>query len=108
MKTTIISIPSCSASQVLRALHENNITCKYLGLEQSERILMELKSKKNIEPLIRELILKMEENEKFVNEVVQVIKEGLKKKKDESDKAFNEAKKEYHSKDKNEASTVTT
>lgn len=39
---TLISIPGNTASDVLKVLHDNNIPCVYMGLDQAGRIIMEI------------------------------------------------------------------
>lgn len=86
MKTTIISIPSSAASEVLKSLSENNINCKYLGLDQVGKIIMELSHDATQENLIRELIQYMGKIEQLANEFTQVLKEAVKKASEESEK----------------------
>jgi uncharacterized membrane-anchored protein YjiN (DUF445 family) len=105
MKTTIISIPSCSASETLKSLHQNNIPCKYVGLDQAGRILMELKIEKNHEKLIAQLIMDIEKTEQFLSELQQVINETIKKLTEESNKKWDDLIKDF--KPKNRRSTVT-
>ena len=97
MKTTIISIPPCAASSVLKSLHANNVNCKYLGLDQAGRILMELSSEQLKSEFIKEIIQYMDGVETIVNEFTKVINETIKKMQEEADKAWNEKMEHYKS-----------
>lgn len=97
-KTTIISIPPCAVSNVLKSLHENSIDCKYVGIDQSGRILMELNFLQTQNELIRELITQMEKAEQVVNEFTKILNETMQKLQDEADKAWEEKIKVYKEK----------
>ncbi len=90
MKTTIISIPPCAASTALKSLHENNVNCKYVGIDQAGRILMELDYQETQNELIRELIINMQKTEQVVNELTNTINCIVKKTQDEAFKSIEE------------------
>ncbi len=94
---TIISIPPCAASSVLKSLHANNVNCKYLGLDQAGRILMELSSEELKSEFIQEIVQYMDSIETIVNEFTKVINETITKMQDEADKAWKEKMDNYKS-----------
>lgn len=66
MKTTIINIPQCVASYTLKTLEENKITCQYIGIDLSGRILMEATYQSGQEKLIQKINEEMQESEKAI------------------------------------------
>lgn len=66
MKTTIISIPQCVASHTLKSLDKNKITCQYIGIDLSGRILMEATYQSGQEKLMQEISEDMQEGEKAI------------------------------------------
>lgn len=92
MNTTIISIPPCSASTVLKTLHSNNINCQYMGIDQSGRILMEITFANENSSLIQELTTYMEESEKTLQEITKSVNEIIGKRFEGIDKIIREFK----------------
>lgn len=86
--TTIISIPACASSTVLKSLHTNNVNCKYVGIDQSGRILMELTYEKKQFDLIKEIVSYMEKAEEMVNEFTKIVNETISKMQEQEDKAW--------------------
>jgi (p)ppGpp synthase/HD superfamily hydrolase len=86
-KQKIISIPSCASEYVLKTLQENNIKCEYLGIDQAQKILMQISYQDEQEKLYRELNTHIEEADKLLNEFkrtfMTVLKEGMKNKEEE-------------------------
>jgi len=93
--TAIISIPPCAASGALKSLHENKISCDYMGLDQSGRILMQINYGKDQDSFIKELNTFIEASEEILLAITQSINEVIQKKHDEIDKILQEHKKKY-------------
>lgn len=93
--TTIISIPPCAASGVLKSLHTNKISCDYVGLDQSGRILMQIIYEKDHDTFIKEINDYMEKSEELLLVMNQVVNEVIQKKRDEIDKSIEDIKKKY-------------
>lgn len=93
-KKTIISIPTCAASFVLKSLQENSIACEYLGIDQVGKILMQATHEEKQEKLLGELNIHIEESEKALNEINEaiktLIKEGFPKSDEEAEKRIRE------------------
>ncbi|HXB41689.1 MAG TPA: hypothetical protein VNZ49_14205 [Bacteroidia bacterium] len=88
--TSIISIPPCAASGILKSLNENKISCDYMGLDQSGRILMQIRYEANHDELIKELNTYMEQFEELLHEVTKAVKETIQKRNDEINKEIDE------------------
>lgn len=88
MKTTIISIPACASTNVLKSLHANNVQCKYVGIDQAGRILMQLHYEESKTGLISEMVSYMESIEGIVNEFTKVINDTISKLQEEADKEW--------------------
>jgi hypothetical protein len=84
MKTAIISIPTCAASVVLKSLHEHNVRCEYVGIDQVGRILMQVTYETVKETLIEELILYMSESEQTVSEIKEIMQAAIQKKREKN------------------------
>lgn len=93
-KKTIISIPQCAATFVLKSLQENSIRCEYLGIDQAGKILMQANYEDEQEELIGDLNDYMEKSEMCLNEINQAIKtlmeEGVPKSDEEAEKRIRE------------------
>lgn len=79
MKTSIMSIPQCAASHTLKSLSDNNINCLYMGVDVSGRILMQISFEQGQEKLIEELTVSMQECEKAINLLLQIVNTALEK-----------------------------
>jgi len=77
--TTIISIPEYLASNALKKLQENNITCKYMGIDQHDRILMQAEYEFENKDFIERIINRIEYAEKNINEFLAAINSDLEK-----------------------------
>lgn len=108
MKTTIISIPTSAASDILKSIHQNNVPCKYVGLDQEGRILMELSYEQAHDKLIRELIQYIKEKEQLMNEINQSLKEAFNQIKKEEDDKFRTMINEFRLKIKKSKETTKT
>lgn len=84
MKTAIISIPTCAAAEVLKSLHQHRIKCKYLGIDQAGKILMQSTYKQDQETLMEELILYMKEREQLHSEISEIMQTTIQKKSEKS------------------------
>jgi hypothetical protein len=93
--TTIISIPPCAASGVLKSLHDNKVPCNYMGLDQSGRILMEINYEKQHDALIKELNTYMETSEELLQAITKCITEFVEKQNAEIDKSVKDIKSKY-------------
>lgn len=93
-KKTIISIPTCAASFVLKSLQENNIRCEYLGIDQLGKILMQSTHEDKQEELIGDLNDYIEKSEMCMNEINEAIKTlmqgGVPKSDEEAEKRIRE------------------
>jgi hypothetical protein len=67
MKTTIISIPQCVSSYTFKIFDENKITCKYMGIDLSGRVLMEATYQSGQEKLIQKINDDIKESEKVID-----------------------------------------
>ncbi|MBI3521452.1 MAG: hypothetical protein HY062_19090 [Bacteroidetes bacterium] len=106
--TTMISIPACSASQTLKSLHINNISCKYMGIDQSGRILMQINFDQQQKELIRELTNYMEKSEELVAEFAKAFNQSIEKLCAEAEKELTEKIKAFKLKRKNRSETALT
>lgn len=88
--TTMLSIPAHAASQVLRSIHNNGIQNKYLGLDQSGRLLMEIVYENQQKQLIEDITKYMQQSEAFVAEFSQIINQTIEKMSAEADKTLKE------------------
>jgi hypothetical protein len=73
MKTTIMSIPQCAATDTLKKLGEKQIACEYMGIDSSGRIVMQIAFEENLQDLINELTRSMEESEKAMIQLFKVV-----------------------------------
>lgn len=101
--TTIISIPPCAASGILKSLHTNKISCDYMGLDQSGRILMQITYEKDHDTFIKEINSYMEKSEELLQAMNQVVNEVIQKYRDEMDKSLEDSKKKYEARKKTSA-----
>lgn len=76
---TLISIPGCAASGVLKSLKTNNVDCNYMGLDQSGRIVMEVTYNSEQAVLIKELNEYMQTWEELVGAFKYAINEAIEK-----------------------------
>ncbi len=100
MKTSIISIPASTASGVVKSLHVNGIDCKYMGLDQSGRLLMEISYTDSQNQLIADLTDYMADIETMGNEIAKAINEFQEARRKFAVRDFEEFKKQFHDKQK--------
>lgn len=74
---TIISIPQCVTTHTLTLLGKYEIPCKYLGLDQSGRMLMEAEHQSGQKALMQTIIADMQEGERSVDLLLAIGNEIL-------------------------------
>lgn len=74
MKTAILNLPTLIASAVLSALQEKNLACKYLGVDQNKRILMQVSYTENDQAVIMEQLKEIEAIEKVIDQIGLLLK----------------------------------
>lgn len=89
---TIISIPPCAASGVLKGLHKNKLCCDYMGLDQEGRILMEVTFEESHEVFMKEINEYIEECEGIADAFTKSFEELIKKRTNEIDQMLAEHK----------------
>ena len=101
--TTIISIPGCAASGVLKSLHENRIPTDYMGLDQEGRMLMEVSFEKEQDALMKKINEYIKQNVEIANAINESLNDLLKKSSDEVDQMIQAHRKKYQEKRKRSA-----
>lgn len=92
MRKRIVSIDSAAATVVLKKFQANSIPCIYLGMDQANKILMEITYKEEQEGTIQQMTEYMKEVEKFLQEINSAFQDYFKKKQDELDQEINRFK----------------
>lgn len=107
IKTSMISIPPYGAD-ALKSLQANAIPTRYLGLDQSGRLLMEIDYTSDQAELIRQITTQMQKSEELVAEFTHIFNQTIDKLTAETDKAWNEKIKAYKLKFKKRRKTIKT
>lgn len=100
---TLMSISGFTAPEVLKSLHANDISCSYMGLDQTGRLIMEINLQEGQDQLIEQLNEGMIEREKAAAEITKAFEEAVKKQYLELSKFSEEAKRKFY-----EGRTTTT
>lgn len=74
---TILSIPQCVATHTLTLLGNSQIPCKYIGIDQSGRMLMEAEYPSGQKELMETVIADMQESERSFDLLLAVTNEIL-------------------------------
>lgn len=107
IKTSMISIPPYGAD-ALKSLQINSIPTRYLGLDQSGRILMEIDYTSDQAELIRQITTQMQKSEELVAEFTHIFNQTIEKLTTEADKAWSEKIKAHRLKFKKRRKTIKT
>lgn len=76
-KTAIISIPDGIVSSTVKKLRENVIACNYMGIDQSGRIIMQVRYEPDKEQFIQSIHKHILETEKTISEIMQGFNQAL-------------------------------
>lgn len=79
MKTKIISITSAATTQALKTCQQHHIKCTYIGIRESNDILMELSYNESQDTLISQLTDYLEEAARGADEMRMVINDLIDK-----------------------------
>lgn len=106
MRKRIISIDSAAATRVLKKLQVNGISCIYLGIDQADKILMEITYNEEQERIIQQVTEYMKEIEKCLQEINSAFQNLLKKKQDELDQEIKRFRLKYPLKKRNHKESI--
>lgn len=98
--TTIISIPGCAASGVLKSLRDNKILHDYMGLDQEARILMELTLEERHDKLLKQINEHIQQCEEISSAFAKALEELVKKRNEEVDQILADHKKKWYERKK--------
>lgn len=81
MKTILISIPAIAIPHVMETLRKNDIQSKYMGLDQSHKLIMQVIHTESHAVLLKDLSDFITQCEGFVSELEQAIRKYLEERK---------------------------